>query len=165
MFRFVILTESSPRDRPIPGCNGMTARSFASHLKTCLFATDLTKYTIKCILLFLIKDGKAIGGALCHIRNESLHVNFICSVRKGVGTLLMQKIEDVARMYEKPIITLTSTSDAIAFYEKLGFIKGYGENKPITRSAHKIVKQSLYKFISRKRLKAYRIPSRLYVHF
>ncbi|HMV43284.1 MAG TPA: GNAT family N-acetyltransferase [Leptospiraceae bacterium] len=90
-----------------------------------------------CLFSILVKEAEEIiGGMLGEIYYKGLHISLLW-VRedyrnKGVGTILMEKAEGLARETESTVVYLDTFSfQAPRFYEKLGFsILGQIENFP-----------------------------------
>lgn len=63
---------------------------------------------------------KLVGAASCTVLPNSLYVDYLCG-KSGGGTLVMMKVQDLARRFGKRAIHLQSVETAKDFYQKLGF--------------------------------------------
>lgn len=65
-----------------------------------------------------------VGIAICDLRPSSVHVEILCSIKKGVGSQLMKRVERVAEDMGWMGVNLLSTESAVNFYKKLGYRRG-----------------------------------------
>lgn len=75
----------------------------------------------------VLPNGNIFGFALINFdeKHNAIYIDVICSHigMKGVGEILMNKIEDINKKLSMTDIYLKSVKSAISFYEKYGFTK------------------------------------------
>ena len=98
------------------------------------------------ILYVAIENDEFVGGVSCQEYQESLHVHLLATNNKykgqGVGTKLMNYIEDYARSKNLEFIDLgTASFQARPFYEKLGYkVVHTRKNQPVGFECYQLVK-------------------------
>jgi hypothetical protein len=71
----------------------------------------------------LLKN-KVVGIMIARVVKKPIpvmYVYIVCSMKKGVGTMLMRVIEAKARELGAPYVALDSTRDAYGFYRRIGY--------------------------------------------
>lgn len=126
--------------------NGKTLEHHVERDIPCDFSTELYRgyYELYVYAFRRLQRGiKLVGAASCTVLPDSLYVDFLCG-KSGGGTLVMMKLQDLARRFGKRAIHLQSTKTARDFYQKLGFyitnwrnIHGANANHQYTLSMRK----------------------------
>lgn len=72
-------------------------------------------------VLVHLNGAEFLTGAVSYsIRQNEVRIHALGSLEAGVGSSLMEAVENVAEGLELPV-TLLSTHESVGFYEKLGF--------------------------------------------
>lgn len=91
---------------------------------------------------FVAEDSRGIHGAVSYtILDDAVHVMRLGSLKKGVGTRLLNKVEDIAKR-KKLSVKLTSSHSASGFYEKKGY-RGNGLSYSKQLNESKLIRQLL----------------------
>lgn len=92
-----------------------------------------------------VKDGKIIGVIFGNYKKGSISMLFVRKdmVRKGIGKLLLNKIEREMKRHGIKAIRVNSSLYAVPFYEKMGYKKSRG----IVKKDGKVHQPMIKKFI------------------
>ena len=102
---------------------------------------------------------KIVGFVLLALKKTDLYIELVCSNDKGLGSILMKRVELVAnKFYDVEYVTLSAVDEAVPFYSRLGYQQTgkYRSLKPMTlpvklSTAQKSANQTLRRKAARQR--------------
>lgn len=75
-------------------------------------------------MVYATVAGELCGLAGCVVRPESIYIDFMCSIKKGMGTMMLERIQREGVRLGKRGVELVSVPDAVRFYTRQGFKRG-----------------------------------------